>query len=154
METAAGHQEKNDKPREDAGRTLARYAIQQRYETLPSAMVTLIKQCILDTLGTTLAATTLAPEAPAFHSYVRDVDGKEECTLIGYGEKAPAQMAAFLNGANSHMLDYDDMGSGHASIATIPVALAIAEKVGKVSGREFLTAIAVGLEIHNRIFPY
>lgn len=140
--------------REDAGRTLARYAATLAFEALPPAVVHVTKQCILDTLGTTLAASTLAPEAPMFHDYVRDIGGNPDCTLIGYGEKAPAQMAAFLNGANSHMLDYDDLGSGHVSVATIPVAFAMAEKTGNVSGRELLTAVAAGIDIHTRIYPY
>ena len=114
--------------REDAGRSLARYAATLSFDALPPAVVRVTKQCILDVMGTTLAATTLAPEAPLFHNYVRDVGGREECTLIGYGEKAPAQMAALLNGCNSHMLDFDDVGSGHVSAATISSALAMAEK--------------------------
>ena len=140
--------------REDAGRTLARYAATLPFEALPAAVVRLTKQCILDTLGTTLAASTLGPEAPMFHDYVREAGGSQDCTLIGYGERAPAQMAAFLNGANSHMLDYDDVGSGHVSVATVPVAFAMAEKTGKVSGRELLTAVAVGIDVHTRIYPY
>lgn len=140
--------------REDAGRTLARHAATLRFETLPSAVVRVTKQCILDTLGTTIAATTLAPEAPLFYNYVREVGGNQDCTLLGYGEKAPAQMAAFLNGANSHLLDYDDVGSGHVSVATVPVAFAMAEKAGKVGGREMLTAVAAGIDIHTRLFSY
>ncbi len=139
---------------EDAGRTLASYAATLRFEALPPAVVRVTKQCILDVLGTTLAATTLAPEAPLFRNYVREVGGTPECTLIGYGEKAPAQMAAFLNGCNSHMLDFDDVGSGHVSVSTISSALAMAEKTGNVSGREFLTAVAAGIDIHTRIVPY
>src|SRR5699024_10920601 len=88
------------------------------------------------------------------HDYVNEVGGRGECTLIGYGEKAPAQMAALLNGCNSHMLDYDDVGSGHVSVATVPVAFAMAEKSGGISGREFLAAVAAGIDIHTRIYPY
>lgn len=140
--------------RADAGRTLAHYAATLPFSALPDAVVRLTKQCILDTLGTTLAATTLAPQASLLHDYVREVGGSADSTLIGYGAKAPAQMAAFLNGANSHLLDYDDVGCAHVSVATVPVAFAVAEKEGKVSGRELLTAIALGMDIHTRLFPY
>jgi len=145
---------KDEKTREDTARIYARFAATFRSDTLPPAVARLTKQCILDTIGTTLAATTLAPEAPLFHDYVRDMGGKADCTLIGYGEKAPVQMAAFLNGCNSHMLDYDDLGSGHVSVATVPVALAVAEKCGGVSGSELLAAVAVGIDIHTRMYPY
>ena len=138
----------------DAARTMARYAATLPFEALPPAVVRVTKQCILDTVGVTLAATTLAPEAPLFHDYVCDVGGREDCTLIGYGQKAPAQMAAFLNGANSHMLDYDDVGCGHVSVATVPVALAMADKIVNITGRELLTAVAAGIDVHYRIYPY
>ena len=141
--------------KEDAARTLARYALHLKFEELPDAVVRLTKRCILDAMGTTLAATTLAPESPMFHAYVKEMGGVPECTLFGYGQKAPAQMAAFLNGSNSHMLDFDDVGSGHVSVSTVSVAWAMAEKAGKpVSGREFITAVAAGIDIHTRIYPY
>ena len=104
--------------RADAGRILAHYAATLPFSALPDAVVRLTKQCILDTLGTTLAATTLAPQASLLHDYVREVGGSADSTLIGYGTKAPAQMAAFLNGANSHLLDYDDVGCAHVSVAS------------------------------------
>jgi 2-methylcitrate dehydratase PrpD len=72
--------------------------------------------------------------------------------LLGFGGKAPAPLAAFLNGSLGHMLDYDDMGdAGHPSIVTIPVALAIAEKNGGVDGREFIAAVAAGMDVMTRI---
>ena len=138
----------------DSARALGRYAATLPYEALPPRLVAITKQCILDTIGATLAATTLAPEAPMFHDYVREVGGRGECTLMGYGGKAPAQLAAFLNGANSHMLDYDDVGVGHVSVATIPVAFAMADKVGGVNGREFIAAVAAGIDVHTRLYPY
>jgi 2-methylcitrate dehydratase PrpD len=50
------------------------------------------------------------------------------------------------------MLDYDDMGeSGHPGIVTIPVALAVGQRLGGVSGREFLTAVAAGTDVMTRL---
>ena len=133
-------------------RKLARHAATLRYEALPSALVEMTKQCVLDTLGVAIGASTLAPEAGIIADYVRDLGGKPEATLLGFGGKAPAAWAAFVNGSLGHMLDYDDLGeSGHPSIVTIPVALAVAEKLGGVSGRELITAIAAGTDIMTRL---
>jgi 2-methylcitrate dehydratase PrpD len=133
-------------------RELARHAATLRYEALPSALVEIIKQCVLDTLGVSMGASTLAPEARILADYVTEQGGKPEATLLGFGGKAPAALAAFLNGSLGHMLDYDDMGeSGHPSIVTIPVALAIAEKTGGVDGREFIAAVAAGMDVMTRI---
>jgi 2-methylcitrate dehydratase PrpD len=48
------------------------------------------------------------------------------------------------------MLDYDDVGGGHVSIATIPVALALGEKRGGLSGRDLITAFAAGSDVMTR----
>jgi len=133
-------------------RKLARHAASLRYEALPPALVELTKQCVLDTLGVSIGASTLAPEAAILADYAREQGGRPEATLLGFGGKAPAAWAAFLNGSLGHMLDYDDLGeSGHPSIVTIPVALAIAEKMGGVSGREFIAAVAAGTDVMTRI---
>ncbi len=133
-------------------RELSRHAAMLRYEALPPALVEIIKQCVLDTLGVSMGASTLAPEARILADYVTEQGGKPEATLLGFGGKAPAALAAFLNGSLGHMLDYDDMGeSGHPSIVTIPVAFAIAEKMGGVDGREFIAAVAAGMDVMTRI---
>jgi 2-methylcitrate dehydratase PrpD len=107
---------------------------------------------VLDTLGVAIGASGLAPEARLVADYVRDMGGKAESTLWGYGDKAPAAWAAFVNGGLGHMLDYDDVGAGgHVSIATIPVAFAIAEKQGGVSGRDLIAAVAAGTDLHTRM---
>ena len=130
---------------EGATRALARHAVTLRYDALPAALVELIKQCVLDTLGVAIGASGLAPEAQVVAGYVRDMGGKPESTLWGYGDKAPAAWAAFVNGSLGHMLDYDDVGAGgHVSIATVPAAFAIAEKLSGVNGRDLIAAIAAG----------
>src|SRR5688500_11964970 len=133
-------------------RKLARHAATLRYEALPPALVDMLKQCVLDTLGVAIGASTLAPEAAILAEYVNALGGKPEATLLGFGGKAPAPAAAFVNGSLGHMLDYDDMGeSGHPGIVTIPVALALAEKLGGVSGRELIAAVAAGMDVMTRI---
>src|SRR5258706_5131773 len=133
-------------------RKLARHAASLRYEALPPALVELTKQCVLDTLGVSIGASTLAPEARILAEYVKEQGGKPEATLLGFGGKAPASLAALLNGSLGHMLDYDDMGeSGHPGIVTIPVALALAEKAGGVSGRELIAAVAAGMDVMTRL---
>jgi 2-methylcitrate dehydratase PrpD len=133
-------------------RKLARHAATLRYEMLPPALVDMIKQCVLDTLGVTIGASTLAPEARILADYVKEQGGKAEATLLGFGGKVPVAGAALVNGSLGHMLDYDDLGeSGHPSIVTIPVALALAEKQGGVTGPELITAVAAGMDVMTRI---
>ena len=139
----------------DASRKLARHAATLRYEAIPNALLELTKQCVLDTLGVAIGASGIADEAKLVHDYVRDLGGKAESTIWGFGGKAPAPWAAFVNGSLGHMLDYDDVSDGgHVSISTIPPGFSIAEKLGaerKVSGKDFLTAVAAGTDIHTRL---
>ena len=131
---------------------IARHIATLAYEALPAEVVTLVKQCLLDTIGVAAGASTLAPEARIIFDYVQDQGGRDDATILGFGVKAPSCWAAFVNGGLGHMLDYDDMGgAGHESIATIPPALAIAEKRGGISGRQLITAIAAGMDLHTRL---
>jgi len=135
----------------DATRRLARHAATLRYEALPPALVELTKQCVLDTLGVTIGASSLSPEAKIVADYVHDLGGKAESTILGFGGKAPAPWAVFVNGSLGHMLEYDDLGGGHVSIVTVPVAFALAEKCGGMSGRDLITAIAAGADVMTRL---
>ena len=136
---------------EKATRKLAAHVATLSYDALPRELVELTKQCVLDTLGVSIGASTLSAEAGMVAQYVKDFEGKPESTILGFGGKAPAAWAAFVNGSLGHMLDYDDTAAGHVSIATVPVALALAEKIGGVSGREFITAVACGTDVMARL---
>jgi len=140
----------------NATRRLAQHAATLSFDALPSALVSMLKQCVLDTLGVAIGASGLAPEAKILAEYVAEAGGKTESTLLGFGTRSTAGHAALINGSLGHMLDYDDVGAGgHVSIVTIPVALALAEKCSgsgrPVSGRTLLAAIAAGTDIHTRL---
>ena len=135
-----------------ATRKLAGHVSALTYDMLPDDVVALTKRCILDTLGVTMGASRLTPEGRILADYVRDLGGKPESSVLGFDFKAPAGWAVFVNGAMGHMLDYDDVAyAGHTSIATIPVAFALAEREGGVSGEEFITAVAAGMDVMCRL---
>jgi 2-methylcitrate dehydratase PrpD len=105
-------------------------------------------------LGVIVAASTLAQGCREIVEIVKEGGGKKESTIIGYGVKAPCWMTAFATGAMAHSLDFDDMldtGYVHPSVSTVPPASAIAERVGRVSGKDFITAIALGNDLICRM---
>jgi 2-methylcitrate dehydratase PrpD len=135
-----------------ATRRIADHVSRLRYEDLPDVLVTLLKQCVLDTLGVSIAASGLAPEGKALFDYVQAMGGVPVASLLGFASKTSAPLAVFLNGSLGHMVDYDDVGAGgHVSIATVPLALAIAEQKRPVSGRALLAALAAGTDVHTRL---
>jgi 2-methylcitrate dehydratase PrpD len=52
-----------------------------------------------------------------------------------------------------HALDYDDLGEGptHPSVVIVPACLAMAERKTKCSGQEFITAVALGVDMMCRL---
>jgi len=74
------------------------------------------------------------------------LDGKGEATVFGDSKTWTPAVAALLNGALGHSLDFDDThadSSLHPSAPVVPAAFAVGELVG-ASGRDVLTAIRRG----------
>ncbi len=112
---------------------LARNICETRYEDLPTPVVAATKKSILDAVGVTLAAGTLGEGCKPFVDLAIAQGGKPESTIIGFGARVPAAMAAFANGAMAHALDFEDAHLGalmHPNAATIPAALAMAGILG------------------------
>lgn len=136
----------------DAVFVLAAYAAGSSFARLPAEVISALKRITLDGLGTALAAGTLASECRALVDTARDLGGAAESTILGSTSRVPAPMAAFANGALVHALNYDDAHpAGHLGAITLPAALAVAERRGGVSGREFLAALAAGTETMARL---
>jgi 2-methylcitrate dehydratase PrpD len=126
-----------------------------KFEDLPPEAVRLIRQDFLDYCGNTLGATN-DPTIRTTYSLLRDLGGKEQCTVFGYGGKLPAPHAILLNGTMGFAVDYDDthMQAGHVGVTCIPAALAVSELRGGVSGKEFIAAVAGGMELSCRFGVY
>lgn len=141
---------------QELGAALAEYTAGITYESLPGEVVATLKGLVLNTLAAILAANTMGEGTPALLGWARRSGGASESTLLGVGEKVPAVTAAFVNGGMAHMVNYDD-SCAHAPVHLGPVtlapALATAEMVGGVSGREFLAGLAAGAELQARLGP-
>jgi 2-methylcitrate dehydratase PrpD len=93
-----------------------------------------------DFVGKTLAA-------------VRALGRADDATVIGTREKFPVTSAPLLNGMLIHAFDFDDTHHPlviHNTSVVIPAALAASERQG-LSGRDFLTACAIGFEVSLRV---
>lgn len=138
----------------DVTRILLENIINTNYENLPLEVVEKTKRQILDILGVMFPPSTLEKGCQVFYEIAKEGNGSPESTLIGFGGKAPCWMAAFVNGSLCHPMDYDDILDefpNHPSSHTFPSALAIAEKLGNVSGKEFISAMALGIDLNVRL---
>ncbi|KAA9163294.1 MmgE/PrpD family protein [Amycolatopsis acidicola] len=138
---------------EDFSRVLARHVVSAGFDDLTPESVTAAKQSTLDTIGVILGGGGQMAAIPGVVDLVKDWSGKPESTILGFGGKVPCVDAAFVNGAMAHGLDYDDhLPEGHhPSSATVPALLALSERLGGASGKDFLTALALGQDIFARI---
>jgi 2-methylcitrate dehydratase PrpD len=138
----------------DAASTFSRHFAATRYGDIPHEAVETVKKSVLDTLGVSIAATSLAPGCRELAELARETGGKEESTLLVFGGRVPASMAAWANGGLAHGLDFDDIyseGPAHPSGAVVPAAFAVAERVAPTTGRDFITAIALGHDMVMRM---
>ena len=138
---------------EDHTAALADFAASLEFDDLPAPVVAIVKQMVLDALGTALAATTLGDGCRETLAVMGRLGGAPESTILGVGTKVAAPNAAFANGALVHALNYDPIGSeiGHVGVVCLAAPLAVAEAVGGISGRDFIVASAVACEMTARI---
>jgi 2-methylcitrate dehydratase PrpD len=131
----------------------AKFVANARYEDLPEDAIEGAKKTILDTLGVTLAASGMEPAVRALVDLLQQGGGREESTVLGFGGKLPAISAAFANGSMAHCLDFDDQTpwGAHAASSIVPSVFAIAERMGGVSGRRLITAVAIGQDLFARL---
>jgi 2-methylcitrate dehydratase PrpD len=128
---------------------LAENVVSTRYEDLPAESVASAKKSVLDNIGAAIAGAT---DCRKEVELVREWGGKEESTILVYGDKVPAPNAAWVNTAMAQALDFDgQMASFHGGACIIPTALTASEISGKVNGKELITAIVLAEDLAMRI---
>jgi len=131
---------------------LAGFIAETGFADLPRVAIDSVKNIVLNFIGTTFAGAT-QEGCEAIIKQVKDWGGKAESTILVYGGKVPAHNAALANAYMARALDVDDsMFPGmHVGASTVATALAISEKIGGCSGKDFLTALVVGHETAARM---
>src|SRR5262245_62425123 len=80
--------------------------------------------------------------------------GGQESTILVHGQKLPASSAALVNATMGHSRELDindDRIAYKSSVTVIPAALAIAEKIGGVGGKDFIGAVCLGVDLGIRL---
>ncbi|MFC9454367.1 MmgE/PrpD family protein [Streptomyces sp. NPDC056983] len=137
----------------DASRTLAANVVSTTFDSLPDEAVQATKNDILDTLGTIVAGSTFAAGRELM-DLGREFGGASQSTVLAFGDKVPAPMAAMTNATMGHALDYDDTHDKalvHVGPAAVSSALALSERAGGVDGKSFITAVALGADLISRM---
>ncbi|MFH1486068.1 MAG: MmgE/PrpD family protein, partial [Chloroflexota bacterium] len=135
---------------------LVGHLMETAFSDLPEEAIDAARREVLWTLGTSVAGAG-AIGSSEIMAFVRQVGGREEATVIGFGDRVPANMAGLANGVFAKALEYEDkfwLSRDHAyaiGTAVVPAAFAVAEHVGGVDGRTFLRAVALATDIQGRM---
>ncbi|MFA6267987.1 MAG: MmgE/PrpD family protein, partial [Pseudolabrys sp.] len=135
--------------------TLAAYVANLKYEDIPAEVLERAKALTLDFLGSAVRARSEAESTPSLLAMLATLglDGEGKATVCGDARTYTPAIAALLNGALGHSLDFDDThadSSLHPSAPVVPAAFAVGEITG-ASGRDVLTAIVAGYEVCCRL---
>ncbi len=130
---------------------LALWASSLSFDALPADVVEATKWRVLDVIGLCFAGS-----ATPFGRSVRDaalaISTPGPARILATGDGVSVTAAALANGAHSQALEYDDThieSIVHMSSPAVAAALAIAE-TRAITGRDLITAIAIGNEISCR----
>ena len=135
-----------------ATRKLVDLLIGAKYEQLPDEAIGTAKGCILDCMGVCLAGS-VQPVANVLASYLKEVGGAPQSTVLGLGVKTSPVNAALTNGTLGHAIDYDDhtlISISHPTVTILPAVLALGEATG-ATGKDVLLAFIVGYETFSKL---
>jgi 2-methylcitrate dehydratase PrpD len=136
-----------------ATRDLARFAAGTRFTDIPATVIDRVKLSILDGLGVCLHGSTL-PWTQMVRDMVIEDGGKPLASVWNSGAKVGLTGAVLVNSTAGHAFEMDDIHKEsilHPNSLSVPTALALAEADPTLSGRDIVTAIAIGAEIGIRI---
>lgn len=132
---------------------LCRHVAAMTWDALPESARDGARRVLLDATGVIYAASGLAPEAQPFIR-IAQANGVGRCAILGTDVRVQPMAAALANGALAHAVDYEDAfdrAPAHPNASLVPVLLALAQSEGRIDGRRFLTALAVGGDLACRM---
>jgi aconitate decarboxylase len=132
----------------EATDALVRHIASLRYEDLSAEAIAAAKILALDTLAVTVSGSA-APHADSICATAARWGDGAEAHVAGRGDLMPAGTAALVNAFQAHSQEWDCVHEPAVvhSLATVQSAVfAAAERRGGLSGRDFLLALAAGVD--------
>lgn len=133
-------------------RVISEFAVNLKYEDLPEDVIYEVKRYLYDSIGCAFGAYK-TKDVNIIRDICKNMGGREEATVIAFGDKIPAVNAAFVNSLMIRSLDFNDIywkeDPSHPS-DVIPAALSIAEMVG-ASMNDVIVAIVLAYEFEQRL---
>jgi len=131
---------------------LAEFAVNLKYDDLPSETVLEAKRFLLDSMGCALRGC-LSEDFKILMKVLDELGGTPEATIIGSNSKTNCCNAVLANSLLIRALDYNDIywkqDPSHPS-DLIPAALSVGERENK-SGKDLIAAMIIAYELEMRL---
>ena len=144
---------------EAASRRLADYVAAVDVARLPPQAIHAFRRALLDYLTCAIAGSRMDSTRIVL-DYLQSWDRSAEASVVAMPHRLAAPNAAFVNGAATHALDFDDgmtRGSVHPAGSIFPALLAMAEKLGSSADDLIAAGVAaydVTLRIASTVHPH
>ncbi len=132
--------------------TLADFVVRSRAEDIPAAVYTEATRSFLNWIGCAVGGS-IHPAIDRAWAAAKPFAGAEQASVLGRKFRTDMLNATLLNGISSHVFDFDDTHLRTIIHPAGPIAsglLAMAE-TRPMTGREFLHAFILGVEVECRI---
>ncbi|MCF8093356.1 MAG: MmgE/PrpD family protein [Desulfotignum sp.] len=132
------------------------FIMETAWEKLPRAVQHQAKRCLLDNMGAMIAGHG-TPVGQLMARLAAAQFSGDQAAIVVSGRRVSAAGAALANGFAANALDIDDgyrKIKGHPGVCVLPALLAAVQRMSEdgciVSGKQFLTTLAVGYEVGIR----
>jgi len=136
-------------------RQIAEFAVNLNYKDLPQEVIHEVKRYLYDSIGCAYGGYH-TKDVNIIRKIYKDMKGKREATVIGFGDKLPAVNVTLINSLMIRALDFNDIywkeDPSHPS-DLIPAALAAGEIVN-ASMKDVITAIVLAYEFEQRLCEF
>lgn len=131
----------------------AAHVASTRWQDLPPQAVSAATTFILDTLGVAVAGSAV-PHARVLRDVLAREGAGTAARVLGTRTRLPAASAALVNAFQAHNQEFDCIHEAavvHPLATILAASLAIAESRGGVTGRDFILAVALGVDVSATI---
>lgn len=136
-------------------RQVARFAIDLSYDDLPDNVVYEVKRYLYDSIGCAYGGYSTR-DVTIIRDIYANMGGREEATVLGFGDRLPAVNVTLINSLMIRALDFNDIywreDPSHPS-DLIPAALATGEMVD-ASMKDVIAAIVLAYEFEQRLCEF
>ena len=136
-----------------ATKTLAKFAAELEFNKIPENILNYLKLLFLDGVGCCIHGNTLE-WTKTLEEVVTNKEDYNQCSIIGTNKKTTLLNAVLINSTAGHGFESDDIHREsilHPNSIVVPVSINVAEKIGNINGKKFLTSVVAGYEVATRI---